>query len=98
MGWDEFVILFPNTDISQALEITERIRSCIQKSKYDKVENVTCSFGLVSLWKNESTESLLQRADKLLYNAKAQGKNTVVYETYKDGKAGSSVSLLENNE
>lgn len=88
-GGDEFVILFPNTDISQALEITERIRDCIQKSKYDKVKNVTCSFGLVSLRKNESTESLLQRADELLYNAKAQGKNTVVYETYQNGEKGS---------
>lgn len=101
-GGDEFVILFPNTDISQALEITERMRSCIQKNKYGMVENVTCSFGLVSLQKNENIESLLQRADKLLYKAKEQGKNTVVYETDKDGgqvKAGSVMNQqsIENN-
>jgi PleD family two-component response regulator len=49
------------------------------------VENIACSFGLVSLQKNENTESLLQRADSLLYKAKEHGKNTVVYETVKNG-------------
>ncbi|MEN6462558.1 MAG: GGDEF domain-containing protein [Syntrophomonas sp.] len=85
-GGDEFVVLLPNTDIEQAIVITERMRSCIQKSKCDGVINVTCSFGLVSLLNNENTESLLQRADKFLYKAKEQGKNTVAYEVGKGGE------------
>jgi diguanylate cyclase (GGDEF) domain len=84
-GGDEFVILLPKTDIDRAFEITERMKSCIQESKYDRVENVTCSFGLVSLRKNENTESFLQRADQFLYIAKEQGKNTIACEV---GKAG----------
>lgn len=82
-GGEEFVILLPNTDIQHALEITERMRIGILEKKYDKVENVTCSFGLVSLQKNETTESLLQRVDKFLYKAKEQGKNTVACDTDK---------------
>lgn len=78
-GGEEFVILLPNTDIHQAMEMTERLRTFIEKNKYRSVENVTCSFGLVSLQKNENAELLLQRADKHLYEAKAQGKNTVSY-------------------
>ena len=79
-GGEEFVILFPNTEIQQAVEITERIRIFIEKSKYDKVENVTCSFGLVTLRKDEDAESFLKRADNHLYNAKNYGKNIVISE------------------
>ncbi len=79
-GGEEFVILLPNTDIHQAIEIMERMRICIQDNKYDEVENITCSFGLVTLRENENGESLLQRADKLLYDAKGCGKNIVVCE------------------
>jgi diguanylate cyclase (GGDEF)-like protein len=78
-GGEEFVVLLPNTGIRQALEITERVRICIRENKAEGVENVTCSFGLVSLEKNENAESLLKRADKFLYKAKEQGKNTVAF-------------------
>jgi diguanylate cyclase (GGDEF)-like protein len=79
-GGEEFAILLPNTDIHQTMEMMERVRICIQNSKYNKVENITCSFGLVTLRKNENAESLLQRVDKLLYIAKDAGKNAVVGE------------------
>jgi len=58
----------------------ERVRKCIEYSKYDEVENITCIFGLVALRKGENAQSLLQRADKLLYDAKYCGKNAVVCE------------------
>lgn len=76
-GGDEFVILLPNTDIQKALGITKRVKNFIKENKYDEVGNVTCSFGLVLLRKNESAEILLQRADKYLYIAKERGKNTI---------------------
>ncbi|WP_369705902.1 hypothetical protein [Clostridium moutaii] len=38
------------------MKITERMRICILKNKYDGVENVTCSFGLASLQKNDNTD------------------------------------------
>ena len=79
-GGDEFLILLPNTDIMQAMEMSERIRMCIQTNKYDNVESITCSFGLVTLNKEENSESLLQRADIFLYDAKRCGKNAVISE------------------
>jgi diguanylate cyclase (GGDEF)-like protein len=82
-GGDELVILLPSTDIRQAMEMTERIRICIQKNKHDIVGNVTCSFGLVSLQKSENAETLLKRADEQLYDAKVQGKNIISYEAIK---------------
>lgn len=82
-GGEEFVILLPKTDIHQATEMMEGIRKRIQNNKYDMLENITCSFGLVALRKNEKQESLLQRADRLLYEAKDCGKNIVVYDVDK---------------
>ncbi|HEX3029156.1 MAG TPA: GGDEF domain-containing protein [Clostridia bacterium] len=76
-GGDEFVILLPNTDLLQAMDITERMRISIQETQYEEVGKVTCSFGLVSLQKDENTQSLLRRADQFLYKAKDQGKNII---------------------
>jgi len=79
-GGDEFVILLPNTNVEQAIEMMERIRMSIQKNKCYEEENITCSFGLTELRKNENAESMTQRADKFLYEAKECGKNAVVCE------------------
>jgi len=79
-GGEEFIILFPNTKIHDAGEITELMRSCIENSRYDEVERITCSFGLVELRKNENPDDILMRADSLLYEAKIYGKNTVLCE------------------
>jgi PleD family two-component response regulator len=68
----------------------ERVRICIQNNQCDEVENITCSFGMVALRKNENAESLLQRADKLLYDAKDSGKNVIVCEV---GRIGEQIIL-----
>lgn len=72
------MVLLPNTDISKAQEIAERLKACIQNSKYGEAENITCSFVLVELRQDEDAESFIQRADKLLYEAKGKGKNIVI--------------------
>lgn len=79
-GGEEFVLLLPDTGIDKALEMAERMRACIQDNKYNISENVTCSFGVVQLRKDEEDGSLMQRADNLLYIAKDKGKNVVVCE------------------
>ena len=40
--------------------------------------NVTCSFGVASLEKPDTKETLLKRADEALYEAKKTGRNKVV--------------------
>lgn len=80
-GGEEFVLLLSDTGIDKAMEMAERMRACIQNNKYNISENVTCSFGVVALKEDEEDESLMQRADNLLYIAKDKGKNVVVCET-----------------
>lgn len=78
---EEFVILLPNTSNDQAADMAERMRIEIEKITCSESEYITCSFGIVTLRKNESVESFIKRGDKLLYEAKGRGKNIVVFET-----------------
>ncbi|WP_411913757.1 diguanylate cyclase [Vibrio sp. YT-19(2023)] len=80
-GGEEFVVM-PNTDHENALITAERLRSALSLHGFvteQKEEvRVTCSFGVVTTEDNEmSFKSLCDQADKLLYQAKANGRNCV---------------------
>jgi diguanylate cyclase (GGDEF)-like protein len=80
-GGEEFVVLLPEITEERALDIAERIRSKIEKTKliYDKKTfKVTVSIGMTSLKKDDTVESFVERADKALYKAKESGRNKVV--------------------
>ena len=77
-GGEEFVILLPLIDIKSALSFTDRIREYISKIDFEKIEKVTCSFGLVEYKAGDDPKSILKRADENLYAAKKSGKNKVV--------------------
>ncbi|HBM80380.1 MAG: GGDEF domain-containing protein [Clostridiales bacterium] len=77
-GGEEFVILLPATPHNKALEFGERLKRLISEHEFSDIGHVTCSFGVVSLKKEDDMNSLLQRVDKLLYTAKERGKNCVV--------------------
>jgi len=80
IGGDEFAILLPETDESFAKEITERLRDKISKSVFQHENQkifFTVSIGVVSTSNliNVTLDSLLNKADKALYHAKASGRN-----------------------
>lgn len=77
-GGEEFVLLLPQTDLDEALKVAEMLRSVIDEKSFEGVGNVTCSFGVAILQEDEDAEHLLNRADELLYEAKANGRNRVV--------------------
>jgi two-component system cell cycle response regulator len=77
-GGDEFVLLLPNTDVQEAENMAERMRDCISNNLCDPIRNITCSFGVAAYEKNDTIQSLLNKADKLLLQAKASGKDRVV--------------------
>jgi len=76
-GGEEFTLLFPDTRMEEALEIVERLRQTIEMNHYIKCDHVTASFGVVQYRPGESPESFMDRADRLLYRAKADGKNCI---------------------
>lgn len=76
-GGEEFVLLFPNTNRQEAIELVERLRVLVSDNIFEKAGNVTCSFGLAMFQENDNEDTLLNRADELLYVAKRHGKNRV---------------------
>ncbi|MBU1660273.1 MAG: sensor domain-containing diguanylate cyclase [Chloroflexi bacterium] len=80
-GGDEFCILLPETDIVQALEIAERLRTYVASEPIQTEQailTITLSLGVSSMAKNITDLSqLLQCADTALYDAKQAGRNCV---------------------
>jgi len=83
-GGEEFSILLPQTNITEALVIAERIRIRVEKSSYPHGESqphgaVTVSIGVSAFGpKLETPASIIGAADHALYVAKSRGKNCVV--------------------
>jgi diguanylate cyclase (GGDEF)-like protein len=78
-GGEEFTILLPNTDLSFAAEIAERLRAAIEARPFfyrDRQIAVTCSFGVANL-RDPIPPSILELADQALYSAKHSGRNRV---------------------
>lgn len=87
-GGEEFACILPLTDSQGALHICDNIRQAIhdlaiRHEGSSICDRVTFSYGVVSgIPKPGGTpETFKQAADKLLYQAKAQGRNKVVYAT-----------------
>ncbi len=78
-GGEEFVILSPMNNLQNSILFAEKIRKLINNIKFEKINSVSCSFGLVEFQKGDTEKSLIKRADELLYKAKANGKNRVEY-------------------
>ena len=84
-GGEEFAILLPFTKIDEAYIVGERLRVAVEETAVtiyketidEKQINVTISMGLAEYDGNETGEVLFERADKALYNAKAEGRNRV---------------------
>lgn len=77
-GGEEFVLIFPDIPLMQAIEITERLRKFISEHLFEKCGQVTCSFGVAAFEKDDDLDMVLQLSDERLYMAKNLGKNRVI--------------------
>lgn len=81
-GGEEFVIVLPETPFSESSVVAERIRKSIESSafSYEGQEiKLTLSIGIASGIPQSHTnpEELVKLADNALYQAKAEGRNTI---------------------
>jgi diguanylate cyclase (GGDEF)-like protein len=79
-GGEEFALLLPNTQLSDALTVCERIRSGIERMTLDAIApglKITLSVGLASHEEQPDYDRMLSQADAALYAAKQAGRNRV---------------------
>ena len=82
-GGEEFVVVLPDTDAEQARRVAERIRTT--RPNDDALVPVTVSIGLVTASQlalaqppQGTLDALIAQADRVLYQAKAAGRDQVV--------------------
>lgn len=79
-GGEEFIIILPESTLTSAVSMAERIRSSIASLTFPALPEgtrITVSQGLAVHKSGENVETTLKQADEALYRAKARGRNVV---------------------
>jgi diguanylate cyclase (GGDEF)-like protein len=76
-GGEEFVILFSNTKLEEACISSEKFRKLIETLEHEQNIKISASFGVTLYKEGDTLVSMLERADKALYEAKNSGRNCV---------------------
>ena len=101
-GGEEFLLMMPNTETQTAVLVLERVRKCtaeIDIPECDEALTITFSAGLASCKKNDSIWETITQADKAMYQAKAEGRNTTrIFNLDLDDVRGLKSSLLHELE
>jgi len=87
-GGEEMAVIMPDTPLSKAMEIAEKIRRSLaqyplqRKDNSESIGKVTLSVGVSACKVHDTLDSLIDRADKALYQAKNNGRNQVMVEHF----------------
>ncbi len=95
-GGEEFLIVLPETDITNGIKIAKRICNMVEQTSIvlpdQSIEHVTVSIGVAIYDGHPDYEYLLSGADSALYAAKEKGRNAVV------AQAGAELNSLSVQE
>jgi diguanylate cyclase (GGDEF)-like protein/PAS domain S-box-containing protein len=78
-GGEEFVILLPDTPANKGVALAEDLRESLSQMDIPGVGRVTASFGVAGYCPWDNVDSLVNKADNMMYEAKAAGRNCVRY-------------------
>jgi len=79
-GGEEFLLLLPATDLNAATQLAERVRAAVATASVDhesKAVSFTLSLGVAVLDSAEPISAAIARADRMLYQSKAEGRDRV---------------------
>lgn len=80
-GGEEFLIIFNRANREEAKNVAERIMKAVRNNKLiykNQVIRITLSMGLTEHQKGDTLESMIERADAAVYQAKQEGKDRLV--------------------
>ena len=100
LGGEEFVVVMPDTDLTVASVVAERLRNDVAAEPFRASGvpdglTITISIGVASSLSGDTTEALLKRADDAMYEAKRTGRNKVILWT-SDGLCEVQADLIGN--
>jgi diguanylate cyclase (GGDEF)-like protein len=78
-GGEEFIILASSGETKKSDVLAERLRSAVETCDFAEAGTVTCSFGVTEFRPDDDQDSMINRADHNLYQAKNSGRNRVCF-------------------
>jgi diguanylate cyclase (GGDEF)-like protein len=101
-GGEEFAVLFPNTDLTQARFALNKALAALRKTLFEtpdkKQFRITFSAGVAPVDKGVNVEEAIAKADHYLYLAKASGRNHVVSQANHVDRLKRNILVIEDDD
>lgn len=78
-GGEEFLILFPNTSLENAVKQADKLRRLVANADFGLDRPITISLGVASCGDFNCERIIVEHADQALYRAKRNGRNRVEF-------------------
>ena len=91
-GGEELLAVLPDTTLDVCADVAERVRRRISEARLtrrttgEEISSVTVSIGVAQFRLAESGDSMIERCDRALYQAKRSGRNCTVTENSIEGE------------
>ncbi len=77
-GGEEFLLLLPNTPLADAAALAVKLLDEMRNTPLPEVGTVTASLGVTAHISKDTVETIISRADSLMYEAKKAGRNQLI--------------------